>query len=45
MDINPDKLSLEMLDKIAGYLIVNAVGNDPQVIAETRHPGWNPARR
>ena len=35
-DIDPDKLTPEMLDKIAEHLIAKAVGNDRQAIAETR---------
>jgi hypothetical protein len=35
-DIEIDKLSPEILDKIADHLLAKAVGNDPNVIAETR---------
>jgi hypothetical protein len=36
MDIDADKLTPAQLDRIAEHLIAKAVGNDPQVIAETR---------
>jgi hypothetical protein len=34
MEIDPDKLSPEMLDKIADHLLKKALGDNPAVIAE-----------
>ena len=36
LEIDPDKLTPRQLDVIAEHLIRRAVGDDPQVIAETR---------
>jgi hypothetical protein len=36
MDIDPCKLSLEMLDKIADHLLKKALGDNPQVVGNLK---------
>ena len=35
-DLDPDKLTLEMLDKIAEHMLKQALGDNPQVVADVK---------